>query len=43
MIFILGCGHCKTAKPLYTNAAATFKDNPKVHRLFNLYLIRNFV
>jgi len=28
--FILGCGHCKNAKPLFTNAAATHKDNPKI-------------
>ena len=26
----LGCGHCKKAKPLFTNAAAALKDNPKV-------------
>ncbi|CAF1193496.1 unnamed protein product [Adineta ricciae] len=24
------CGHCKKAKPLFTNAAAAFKDNVKV-------------
>jgi len=29
--FLLGCGHCKKAKPLFTNAAATLKDNPKVN------------
>ena len=28
-IFV-GCGHCKKAKPLFTNAAAAFKDNVKV-------------
>lgn len=29
--FILpGCGHCKKAKPEYTNAAEKFKDDPKV-------------
>jgi thiol-disulfide isomerase/thioredoxin len=29
--FFLGCGHCKKAKPLYTNAAAKLKENPKVN------------
>lgn len=28
--FYSGCGHCKRAKPLFTNAAAALKDNPKV-------------
>jgi thiol-disulfide isomerase/thioredoxin len=33
--FSLGCGHCKKAKPLFTNAAATLKENPKVNDLIN--------
>ncbi|CAF3708791.1 unnamed protein product [Rotaria sordida] len=30
MFYAPWCGHCKKAKPLYTSAAAKFKDNPKV-------------
>jgi thiol-disulfide isomerase/thioredoxin len=29
-MFILGCGHCKRAKPEYTAAAARLKDDYKV-------------
>lgn len=27
---VLGCGHCKKAKPEFTEAAAKFQDDPKV-------------
>lgn len=29
-LFVLGCGHCKKAKPEFTAAAEQFKDDPKV-------------
>jgi len=30
VIVFLGCGHCKKAKPEFAQAAAEFKDNPRV-------------
>ena len=30
--FLSGCGHCKQAKPHFTNAAEQFKDDNKVRR-----------
>lgn len=30
LIIFSGCGHCKKAKPEFTNAAEKYKDDPKV-------------
>lgn len=30
LLLLAGCGHCKKAKPHFTEAAAKFADNPKV-------------